>query len=182
VLYSLATQRFSRGTVFNIVMSAFLAFMAAFGLLYPSHEALHFSTLAGKATGYLPSGTPLPFHKFQPLNCLELKMAFKTQAQCLFPCCPTDRRPASARVGSGGGRRPISILVAAGFAGLVGMVRNWMFTLFYCSAELWGDVVLSLLFWGLANEMTTIEEAPGLYPLFGVGANVPPTHSPYPPL
>ena len=52
------------------------------------------------------------------------------------------------------------------------MVRNWSFTLFYCSAELWGDVVLSLLFWGLANELTDIEEAPMLYPLFGVGANV----------
>lgn len=59
-----------------------------------------------------------------------------------------------------------------GFAGLVGMVRNWMFTSFYCSAELWGDVVLSLLFWGLANEMTTMQEAPTLYPLFGIGANV----------
>lgn len=47
-----------------------------------------------------------------------------------------------------------------------------MFTGFYCSAELWGDVVLSLLFWGLANEMTTMEEAPTLYPLFGIGANV----------
>ena len=52
------------------------------------------------------------------------------------------------------------------------MVRNWMFTCFYCSAELWGDVVLSLLFWGLANELTTLEEAPRLYPLFGIGANV----------
>lgn len=60
----------------------------------------------------------------------------------------------------------------AGFAGLVGMVRNWLFTSFYCSSELWGDVVLSLLFWGLANETTTMEEAPTLYPLFGVGANV----------
>ena len=60
----------------------------------------------------------------------------------------------------------------AGMAGAVGVVRNWGFTLFYCSAELWGDVVLSLLFWGLANELTDIEEAPMLYPLFGVGANV----------
>ena len=50
-----------------------------------------------------------------------------------------------------------------------------MFTGFYCSAELWGDVVLSLLFWGLANEMTTMEEAPTLYPLFGIGANVSPS-------
>lgn len=52
------------------------------------------------------------------------------------------------------------------------MVRNWMFTLFYCTSELWGDVVLSLLFWGLANETTSLRDAPLLYPLFGVGANV----------
>ena len=49
---------------------------------------------------------------------------------------------------------------------MVGMVRNWLFTLFYCISELWGDVVLSLLFWGLANETTSIEDAPLLYPLF----------------
>lgn len=60
----------------------------------------------------------------------------------------------------------------AGLAGAVGMVRNWMFALFYCVSELWGDVVLSLLFWGLANETTSLEEAPLLYPLFGLGANV----------
>lgn len=59
-----------------------------------------------------------------------------------------------------------------GLGGLVGMIRNWTFTLFYCTAELWGDVVLSLLFWGLANETTSIEDAPLLYPLFGVGANL----------
>ena len=39
-------------------------------------------------------------------------------------------------------------------------VRNWMFTLFYVAAEMWGDVVLSLLFWGLANEMTSIRCVP----------------------
>ncbi len=55
---------------------------------------------------------------------------------------------------------------------MVGMVRNWLFTLFYCISELWGDVVLSLLFWGLANETTSIEDAPLLYPLFGIGANI----------
>lgn len=51
-------------------------------------------------------------------------------------------------------------------------VRNWGYTLFYCSAELWGDVVLSLLFWGLANETTSMSEAPLLYPLYGIGANI----------
>jgi len=59
-----------------------------------------------------------------------------------------------------------------GLAGFVGMVRNWLFTAFYCVSELWGDILLSLLFWGLANETTSIEDAPLLYPLFGIGANI----------
>ncbi|KAI3428755.1 hypothetical protein D9Q98_007577 [Chlorella vulgaris] len=63
-------------------------------------------------------------------------------------------------------------VLPSGLSGLVGMVRNWLFTLFYCVSELWGDVVLSLLFWGLANETTSIEDAPLLYPLFGIGANI----------
>ena len=52
------------------------------------------------------------------------------------------------------------------------VLHNWTFTLFYCFSELWGDVVLSLLFWGLANDITREEEAMLLYPLFGLGANV----------
>ena len=63
-------------------------------------------------------------------------------------------------------------VLPAGLSGMVGMIRNWLFTVFYCVSELWGDVVLSLLFWGLANETTSIEDAPLLYPLFGIGANV----------
>ena len=52
------------------------------------------------------------------------------------------------------------------------MIRNWTFTLFYCISELWGDVGLSLLFWGFANEITHVDSAPLLYPLFGIGANL----------
>ncbi|KAK9837115.1 hypothetical protein WJX81_003871 [Elliptochloris bilobata] len=114
VLYSFATQRFSRSTLFNIVICTFMLWFALFGVLYPLHETVHFHGLAETVLLRLP----------------------------------------------------------AGMAGAVGMVRNWMFTTFYVAAELWGDVVLSLLFWGLANEMTTIKEAPLLYPLFGIGANV----------
>lgn len=39
-------------------------------------------------------------------------------------------------------------------------------------SELWGDVCLGLLFWGLANDTTKLADAPTLYPLFGLGANV----------
>ncbi|CAD7696846.1 unnamed protein product [Ostreobium quekettii] len=59
-----------------------------------------------------------------------------------------------------------------GLDGLIGMLQNWTFTLFYCMSELWGDVGLSLLFWGFANEITKMENAPLLYPLFGIGANL----------
>ena len=52
------------------------------------------------------------------------------------------------------------------------ILRNWTFTLFYVVSELWGDVVLSLLFWGLANDITSLRKARVLYPLFGIGANV----------
>lgn len=63
-------------------------------------------------------------------------------------------------------------VVPQGLAGLVGMFRNWTFTMFFCMSELWGDVCLSLLFWGLANDTTSINDAPTLYPLFGLGANL----------
>ena len=114
VLYSYATQKFSRATLFNIVVGIFLALYTGFALLYPHHEMMHFHGFAAHMLDTYPTG----------------------------------------------------------FAGAIGMVRNWMFTLFYCTSELWGDVVLSLLFWGLANETTSLRDAPLLYPLFGVGANV----------
>lgn len=39
-------------------------------------------------------------------------------------------------------------------------------------AELWGSVVVSVLFWGFANQITTVDEAKQFYPLFGLGANI----------
>ncbi|CAN6243533.1 unnamed protein product, partial [Urochloa humidicola] len=58
------------------------------------------------------------------------------------------------------------------FLGPVAILRVWSFCLFYVMAELWGSVVISVLFWGFANQITTVEEAKGFYPLFGLGANV----------
>lgn len=37
---------------------------------------------------------------------------------------------------------------------------------------MWGSVVVSLLFWGFANEITSVDEAKKYYPLFGLMANV----------
>jgi AAA family ATP:ADP antiporter len=58
------------------------------------------------------------------------------------------------------------------WAGPIAILRNWTFCLFYVMAELWGSVVVSVLFWGFANQITTVEEASQFYPLFGLGANV----------
>jgi AAA family ATP:ADP antiporter len=54
----------------------------------------------------------------------------------------------------------------------IALFRNWTFTLFYLFAELWGSVVLSLLFWGFANQVTKVAEAKKYYPLFGLFANI----------
>lgn len=59
-----------------------------------------------------------------------------------------------------------------GFSAPLSIIRNWSFAVFYVMAEMWGSVVTSLLFWGFANEVTTVDEAKKYYPLFGLGANV----------
>lgn len=60
----------------------------------------------------------------------------------------------------------------AGLSGLIACFRNWTYSLFYILSELWGSVVLSLLFWGFANDITKVTEAKRFYSLFGLGANL----------
>ena len=59
-----------------------------------------------------------------------------------------------------------------GFKGFIAMVRYWSFTSFYVMSELWGNIILFLLFWGFANEITRVNEAKRFYGLFGIGANL----------
>ena len=47
----------------------------------------------------------------------------------------------------------------ANFAAPLSIIRNWSFACFYIMAEMFGSVVASLLFWGFANEVTTVDEA-----------------------
>src|ERR1700730_7451050 len=54
-----------------------------------------------------------------------------------------------------------------GMMGLVAIFRNWTYAAFYILSELWGSVVLSLLFWSFANEITRVAEAKRFYTLFG---------------
>lgn len=59
-----------------------------------------------------------------------------------------------------------------GLMGMVAIFRNWTYALFYVLAELWGSVMLSLMFWGFANDITRVGEAKRFYAMFGIGANV----------
>lgn len=49
---------------------------------------------------------------------------------------------------------------------------TWTYSMFYVLSELWGSVMISLLFWQFANEITRTTEAKRYYALFGFLANV----------
>ena len=59
-----------------------------------------------------------------------------------------------------------------GFQGLIALFRNWSFTLFYVMSELWGTMMMTVLFWGFANQITSVTDAKRFYAILGVGANV----------
>lgn len=64
-----------------------------------------------------------------------------------------------------------------GFKGLIAIYRNWTYAIFYVLAELWGSVMLSLVYWGFANQTTRVSEAKRFYTLFGLGGNTAPFFS-----
>jgi len=66
----------------------------------------------------------------------------------------------------------IQSFLPLGLHGLVSVYREWTYSLFYIFAELWGSAVLSLMFWGFANEITRVTESKRFYTLFGLGANI----------
>lgn len=71
----------------------------------------------------------------------------------------------------------LQAILPKGFSGLIAMFRNWTFTLFYMMSELWGTAILSVLFWGFANEVTKVGEAKRFYGLLAIGANIAGTFS-----
>lgn len=59
----------------------------------------------------------------------------------------------------------------AGCKGFITMVRNWPFTMFYMMSELWSTMVLTVLFWGFANEITRMSEATRFYSALNISSN-----------
>jgi len=66
----------------------------------------------------------------------------------------------------------LQAILPSGFKGLIALFRNWTFTLFYVMSELWSTAILSVLFWGFANEITSVGEAKRYYGLLMIGGNI----------
>jgi ATP:ADP antiporter, AAA family len=58
-----------------------------------------------------------------------------------------------------------------GCKALIEMYRHWVLTCFYVMSELWGTITLGVLFWGFANHVTKIQEAPRYYSVLGIASN-----------
>lgn len=54
---------------------------------------------------------------------------------------------------------------------MASIANNWVSAVFYSLASIWGSMVISLLFWMVANQYTDVITAKKIYPLFGFIAN-----------
>lgn len=54
----------------------------------------------------------------------------------------------------------------------IAVYRNWIHSLLFITAELWGSVVLLLMFWGFANDVTNVSEAKRSYNIYIAAGNL----------
>jgi AAA family ATP:ADP antiporter len=66
----------------------------------------------------------------------------------------------------------LETILPLGCKGLIAMYRNWTLTCFYIISELWGTIVLQVLVWGFANEITKLNEAPRFYSVMVIASNI----------
>lgn len=54
----------------------------------------------------------------------------------------------------------------------IAVYRYWMDSLFFVLAELWGAMMIGILFWGLANHINNVKNAARFYTLYTVGGQI----------
>ena len=65
----------------------------------------------------------------------------------------------------------LEAVLPQGLHGLSSMIRHWDLTLLYAMSELWGNIMLTVLAWGFANECVSMGEAKRFYAIIAVGAD-----------
>lgn len=63
-------------------------------------------------------------------------------------------------------------ILPQGLSGMIAIFRNWTYTLFYVMSEMWSTMVMTVLFWGFVNEVTSVRDATRFYAILSLGANV----------
>lgn len=63
-------------------------------------------------------------------------------------------------------------ILPSSFSGFTNMIRYWSFSLFYALAEMWSILVISVLFWSGANEITPQEVAKRFFPTCVLVGNI----------
>jgi ATP:ADP antiporter, AAA family len=66
----------------------------------------------------------------------------------------------------------IQKILPQGLQGFVAVFRNWTFTLFYIMSEMWSTIIMTVLAWGFANDVTNVSDARRYYGLLGISINL----------
>lgn len=59
-----------------------------------------------------------------------------------------------------------------GCQGMIAVFRNWTFTSYYVMSEMWSTIIMTVLAWGFANEVTSVNDAKRFYGLLGLALNL----------
>lgn len=60
---------------------------------------------------------------------------------------------------------------SAALQNVLDAIGSWIYSSFYVMAELWGSIMIGLMFWKFANDVTSIKESKRFYSMFGFVAN-----------
>ncbi len=66
----------------------------------------------------------------------------------------------------------IQAYLPLGCRGLIAVFRNWTLTAFYVMSEMWSTIIMTILAWGFANEVTSVNGAKRFYGLLGIAINL----------
>ena len=65
----------------------------------------------------------------------------------------------------------VQSMLPLGCQGMIAIFRNWTFTAFYVMSEMWSTIIMTVLAWGFANDVTSVKDARRYYGLLGISIN-----------